>query len=348
KYDRRCCHLSTGEVQSKLASGLPHTVRLKMPDDYRFSFQDEIRGLVEMDSSQSDDQVIIKSDGFPTYHLAAVADDHYMKISHVIRGEEWLSSTPKHLWLYQCLGWEAPVWVHLPLILNPDRTKLSKRMNDVSVDSYIEKGYLKEALLNFIALLGWHTADDREIYSLEELCEEFSLNRVSKAGAVFDLTKLDWMNAHYLRSLPVETIVQRSGSFFSAAGLYAQSTEQMAKIISIARERCALLPDLVEYSKMFLEYNSLSAADQEYLISPEAQRVVQWFTEQLAGLDSIEKEACAEIVQRGLAELAIKAKAYYTPLRLALIRTAHGPDLPSIIDILGVPETLNRLHKAQI
>jgi len=152
KYDRRCLALSKAEVQEKLQRGEAHVIRLKMPDNHVFRFHDLIRGEVEMDATQSDDQVLMKSDGFPTYHLAAVVDDHHMKISHVIRGEEWLSSTPKHIWLNQCMGWEAPLWVHLPLILNTDRSKLSKRMNDVSVESYLQKGYLKEALLNFVAL----------------------------------------------------------------------------------------------------------------------------------------------------------------------------------------------------
>jgi len=169
KYDRRCLTLSQDEIEAKLKAGETYVIRLKMPDEHRFAFDDEVRGHVEIESSQSDDQVLIKSDGFPTYHLAATVDDHYMQISHVIRGEEWLSSTPKHLWLYECLGWQPPKWVHLPLILNTDRSKLSKRMNDVSVESYLDKGYLKEALLNFVALLGWHSADDRELYSLEDL-----------------------------------------------------------------------------------------------------------------------------------------------------------------------------------
>ena len=143
KYDRRCLALSQSEIRQKMANGEKYVIRLKMPDKHKFRFYDLIRGEVEMDSSQSDDQVLLKSDGFPTYHLASVVDDHFMQISHIIRGEEWLSSTPKHIYLYECLGWEIPQWVHLPLILNPDRTKLSKRMNDVSVDSYLLKGYLK-------------------------------------------------------------------------------------------------------------------------------------------------------------------------------------------------------------
>lgn len=348
KYDRRCLQLSPAEIEANLKAGKEYTLRLKMPDEHKFCFEDLVRGRVEMDSAQSDDQVIIKSDGFPTYHLAAVVDDHYMQITHVIRGEEWLSSTPKHIWLYQCLGWDAPAWVHLPLILNPDRSKLSKRMNDVSVESYLEKGYLKEALLNFIALLGWHAADDRELYTLAELCAEFSLERVSKAGAVFDLTKLDWMNGNYLRSLPLEVIAERSRDYFSAAGITIHDLDQFYKVLAIARERCTLLPELVDYSRMFYEYNPLGDADQQYLCSSSSQSVLSWFYNACSQDLPLNKEKVQDIVNRGMTELMIKGKNYYMPLRLALIRQAHGADLPAIIDILGDQETLDRLKNAQV
>ena len=165
-------------------------------------FEDVIRDRVEFDTSNIDDQVLIKSDGFPTYHLANVVDDHLMKITHVIRGEEWLSSTPKHILLYDFFGWEKPVFAHLPLLLNPDRSKLSKRQGDVAVEDYQLKGYLREALINFVALLGWNAGDDKEFYHINELIEKFSLERVNKAGAVFDIQKLNWLNAEHLRATP--------------------------------------------------------------------------------------------------------------------------------------------------
>jgi glutamyl/glutaminyl-tRNA synthetase len=245
-----------------------------------------------MDASQSDDQVIIKSDGFPTYHLAATVDDHYMQISHVIRGEEWLSSTPKHIWLYECLGWEAPRWVHLPLILNTYRSKLSKRMNDVSVQSYLQKGYLREALLNFVALLGWHGADDRELYSLEELCENFSLERVNKAGAVFDLVMLDWMNGQYLRSLPLETIAKRAEPWFQPSDIL--DYPRYLKIIEAARDRSTLLPDLAEYAKMFFCPDDLTESDAQFILTETSQKVLAWY--------SLELEATADISAENVAE----------------------------------------------
>lgn len=343
KYDRRCLALSKDEVQARLDSHESHVIRLKMPDKRKFIFDDVIRGRVEMDASQSDDQVIIKSDGFPTYHLAATVDDHYMQISHVIRGEEWLSSTPKHIWLYECLGWEAPRWVHLPLILNTDRSKLSKRMNDVSVQSYLQKGYLREALLNFVALLGWHGADDRELYSLEELCENFSLERVNKAGAVFDLVKLDWMNGQYLRSLPLETIAKRAEPWFQPKDVL--DYPRYLKIIEAARDRSTLLPDLAEYAKMFFCPDDLTESDAQFILIETSQKVLAWYSHALEATADISAENVAEITNRGIQELGIKGKNYYMPLRLALIGKQHGPDMPTTIGILGKEESLVRLRK---
>jgi len=343
KYDRRCLALSEAEVKQKIADGTPHVIRLKMPDNHRFAFDDIVRGHVEMDASQSDDQVLIKSDGFPTYHLAATVDDHYMAISHVIRGEEWLSSTPKHIWLYECFGWQAPIWVHLPLILNTDRSKLSKRMNDVSVESYLSRGYLKEALLNFIALLGWHSADDQEIYSLDELCEAFSLERVNKAGAIFDLTKLDWMNGQYMRGLPLELIADRARPYFAEAK--ARDEEQYLAIIAAARERCTLLPELAEYAKVFISSQD-PAPEELALLGEEASRkVLNWFYIHLPEIELNDAEAINALTKAGIAELGVKGKAFYTPLRLALIGQAHGPDLPSTFAILGREEALSRMKK---
>lgn len=346
KYDRRCLELKPEEIKQRLADGIPHVIRLRMPDDHMFRFHDLIRGQVEMDSSQSDDQVIIKSDGFPTYHLAAVVDDHYMKISHVIRGEEWLSSTPKHIWLYECLGWEAPLWVHLPLILNTDRSKLSKRMNDVSVDSYLEKGYLKEALLNFVALLGWHGADDREIYSLEELSTEFSLERVSKSGAVFDLTKLDWMNGWYLRNLPLADITAAAKPYFAKAGIAIAEDATLGKIVSAARERCTLLPEIADYSRMFLCPEPLSQENQEFLAKDTSAQVLRWFLERLPESTEVSADDLNSLVKEGMSELGLKGKDYYAPLRLALLGQPHGPELPVIFSILGMQEVRKRFGES--
>lgn len=194
-YDRKCCNLPDSEIKSQLDVQIPFVVRLKMPYE-TIKFKDIIRGNVQFDGKTIDDQILMKSDGMPTYHLANVVDDHLMEITHVIRGEEWLPSTPKHIALYNAFGWKAPQFAHIPLLLNEDRSKLSKRQGDVAVEEYIKKGYLREAIINFIVFLGWNPGDgeEREIFTLEELEDAFSLEKVHKAGAIFDLEKLDWFN----------------------------------------------------------------------------------------------------------------------------------------------------------
>ncbi|HQC58473.1 MAG TPA: glutamate--tRNA ligase [Candidatus Syntrophosphaera thermopropionivorans] len=345
KYDRRCLNLTPAEIEAKLAKGEPYVLRLKMPETRTFRFNDIIRGEVEMDSAQSDDQVLIKSDGYPTYHLASVVDDHYMDISYVIRGEEWLSSMPKHLWLYECFGWTPPQWVHLPLILNPDRTKLSKRMNDVAVEDYLERGYLKEAIINFVALLGWHSADNREIFSLEELCQEFTLERVNKSGAIFDLNKLNWMNGWYLRNLPLDTIVERSKPYFEKEHLAIPDTDKLTKIVATARERCTLLSDLVQYSKMFLCPQPLSTESLDFLKKEDSRKVLSWFQSHLPSGGDIDAEQLNQLVQQGIMDLGFKGKAFYKPLYLALLHQDHGPELPAIFSILGLKEVHHRIQE---
>lgn len=199
RYDGRCRELSSKDIAEKLESGAAYVIRQKIPAAKIVEFKDLIRGKVKFETKDIDDHVLMKSDGFPTYHLANVVDDHDMQISHVLRGEEWLPSTPRHLLLYEAFGYEPPNYAHLPLILNKDKSKLSKRHNDVSTQSYRDKGYLKEALLNFIALLGWNPGDNREIFSMDELIEAFSVERINKSGAVFDVEKLNWFNWQWRR-----------------------------------------------------------------------------------------------------------------------------------------------------
>jgi len=200
-YDRHCLKMSETEIQEKLNSNTPYVIRLKVPYDEPIKFTDLIRKKMYFDAHLIDDQILLKSDGFPTYHLANVIDDHYMNITHVIRGEEWLPSTPKHILLYKAFGWKTPEFAHIPLILNKDKTKLSKRQNDVNVEAYLEKGYLKPAILNFISFLGWHpgSGEETEIFSLQELIEKFSLDKVHKSGAIFDIEKFNWFNWQWRR-----------------------------------------------------------------------------------------------------------------------------------------------------
>jgi glutamyl-tRNA synthetase len=243
KYDRRALKLAPDEVKAKLAAGEPAVVRMKVPDSTVIGFDDIVRGRVEFSSDLIDDQILLKSDGYPTYHLANVVDDHLMGITHVIRGEEWLSSTPKHVLLYQFFGWELPQFAHLPLLLNPDKSKLSKRQGDVAVEDYRKKGYLKEALVNFVAFLGWNPGDEREVFTLEELVKEFSLERVGKSGAVFNIDKLDWMNFQHLRSKPEAEVLRMLKEYLAQSQFAGKQFEDayLLGIIGAMRERATFV-----------------------------------------------------------------------------------------------------------
>ncbi|MBN2018240.1 MAG: glutamate--tRNA ligase [Candidatus Cloacimonetes bacterium] len=342
-YDGACRNLSQEEVQEKLTQNIPHVIRLKIPKEGSTVFYDAVRERVEVDNAQVDDQVIIKSDGFPTYHLANVVDDHLMKISHVIRGEEWLISVPKHIFMYEALGWKVPKFVHLPLLLNPDKTKLSKRQGDVAVEDYLAKGYLPEALINFIALLGWHASEDREFYTMEELIKAFSLKRISKSGAVFDLEKLNWMNGSYLRSLDLEYIAEKAKPFFEKAGIDISDHEKYVRVVDNARKRVATIPEMIAHSDMFYRDLVFSDEDKQIISHEKARKLYSFWIEQLSTKENWAENEIKELVKETTQTVGVKGKDLYFPLRLALFGEVHGPDIPSLIDILGTKEAIARL-----
>ena len=348
KYDGTCRNLTPEEVQAKIDAGMPYVVRLKIPENRMFTFYDKIRGKVEIDSSLIDDQILLKTDGYPTYHLAAVVDDHLMEISHVIRGEEWLSSTPKHIYLYEVFGWKAPTWVHLPLILNTDKSKLSKRHGDFSVEGFMGKGYLKEALVNFIALLGWHPSSDEEIFNLGKMIEKFSFKRVNKAGAIFDNTKLDWMNSWYLRNLDMEYIAEVSEPFFIKVVKDISDKDKYRNIIKIGRDYAQTLVELAEWAKPFYFDLEFTKEDKEILNNENSQAVFKHYLERFSEKDVWTLDELKDLVKKSPKELNIKGKNYYFPLRLVFFGKTSGPGVGEIIEILGIEESKKRLQKALI
>jgi glutamyl-tRNA synthetase len=255
KYDKHCLHLSKEEIDNKLSSGIPKVVRLNVEQNHTIKFDDIIREHVEFESNNIDDQVLIKSDGYPTYHLANVVDDHLMKITHVIRGEEWLSSTPKHVLLYDAYEWERPIFAHLPLLLNPDRSKLSKRQGDVAVEDYRDKGFLKDALVNFVALLGWNAGDDKEFYYMDELVSNFALERVNKSGAVFDLQKLNWLNAEHLRKKTNQELLLLLKDEIQKSKFKSQNFPNnfLILIIEAMKERVSFVKEFIDTCTYFYE-----------------------------------------------------------------------------------------------
>ncbi len=349
KYDKHCLNLSKEEVEEKLSAGESYVVRLNVEPGQIVKIEDVVRGNVEFNTDNIDDQILIKSDGFPTYHLANVVDDHLMKITHVIRGEEWLSSTPKHVLLYDFLGWEKPVFAHLPLLLNPDKSKLSKRQGDVAVEDYRKKGYLKEALINFVALLGWNAGDDQEFFEMEELIRKFSLERVNKAGAVFNIEKLNWLNAEHIRHKNVDELLpllkeELQNSKFADKSF---SDEYLKLVLEAMHERITFVKDIVEKSFYFFERPT--SYDEKIIKKrwkDDTPQLLEKLIDEFEKLDNPNKEDF-EKAMRGLAEsLEIGVGKLIHPVRLALSGVGQGPGIFDLIFILGKEESIERIKIA--
>ena len=342
KYDRHCLKLDAAEARKGMETE-PHVIRMKVPNEEEVVFFDVVRERVAIRCEELDDQVLIKSDGFPTYHFANVVDDHLMGITHVLRGEEWLPSTPKHVLLYQFFNWKQPKFIHLPLLLNPDKSKLSKRQGDVAVEDYLKKGYLPETLINFVALLGWHPKNEQELFSLSNLEKEFSVKRINKSGAVFDIEKLKWMNGQYLKNLPIETIMNYAAPVFKSAGLETTDVRKFNAVIENARKRADTIPEMIEHSTPFYTELKFSGEDGNLLKNDSSQKVLIYFSEKLSGQSKWTEAEIKSFVNETAEATGVKGKDLYAPLRLALFGSHHGPDISLLIDILGVDTAVNRI-----
>ena len=352
-YDRRCRDLSQKERAGKEAEGITPVVRFKTPLGGQTRFQDLIWGEVVFQNDTLDDFVLLKSDGYPTYHLANVVDDHLMEISHILRAEEWLSSTPRHLLLYQALGFEPPQFAHLPMILGADRAKLSKRHGAMSITEYRERGYLPEAMVNFLALLGWSLDDKTEIIPRQELVSSFSLERISRTAAVFNRDKLDWMNGVYIRSLSVEDFTRRALPFLDR-GLPREvkrplSIEYVGRIMPLVQERARTLAEVAELAQFFfidqLEYATgwLVAKGMDQKSAIQALEAAKQGLEPLAVFDAESLEA----VLRPLAgELGLKTGQLFGTLRVAVTGRTAAPPLFQTMAVLGKERCLRRIGEA--
>lgn len=348
--------LSESKLKERLDAGETYVIRLNMPRTGVTSWVDLIRGKVEFQNELIDDQILMKSDGFPTYHFAVVVDDHHMGVTHVIRGEEWVSSVPKHIALYNAFGWELPTFGHLPLLVNEQKQKLSKRHGDVAVEDFKEKGYLPEALINFIAFLGWNPGDEREIMSLKELEAEFSMEKVGKSAAVFNYTKLDWYNKQYMMNLPIEDIVQRAIPFLINAGhlktgeLSGEELDQIQRIVSLEIGRAHTLKELAD-SLGFMFATTL-VYDPELLIWKKGTK--ESTTEHLQKLVSFLQEYTGKWEEMPLQESVmswIKENGWGNgdvlwPMRVALSGQKNSPGPFEIAAVLGKEKTLERITAA--
>lgn len=349
KYDKHCLNLSKDEVDKNLAAGIPKVVRLNVIPNQTIKFDDIVREHVEFESNNVDDQVLIKSDGYPTYHLANVVDDHLMKITHVIRGEEWLSSTPKHVLLYDSFDWERPIFAHLPLLLNPDRSKLSKRQGDVAVEDYRDKGFLKEALINFVALLGWNAGDDKEFYYMDELISSFSLERVNKAGAVFDFQKLNWLNAEHLRKKSNEELLSLMKDEIQNSKFKTQNYSDtfLNLIIEAMKERVSFVKEFIESCTYFYEpptdYEQKSI---EKNWNPETPAHLNRLRDEFTSFNNPSKEDFEHALAIVSEELNVGKGKLIHPLRLAVSGQSTGPGMFDLLFILGKDEVVKRIYTA--
>lgn len=328
RYDGHCKHAKRQTANGKREK---YVIRLNVPDDGVTTFHDEIRGTISFENALIDDQVLLKSDGYPTYHLGVVVDDHLMNITHVIRGEEWISSTPKHVLLYRFLGWNAPTYAHLPLLRNPDRSKLSKRKNPVWVSWYREQGFLPEAILNYLATMAWTHPEGKEIFSLDEMIKIFDLKRVQTTAPVFDLEKLRWMNGEYIRTYPLSEITPQ------VYALYGKKypREIIESVWPLVRDRIKTLKEFAPMAGFFVERPTSFERTPDAPLCTIARDALQnsaW------DHDAMEK-AIRDAAQRA----GVEARDVFMELRLAVTGRTVGPPLLESLEILGREETMRRI-----
>ena len=341
-YDGHCKSLAKEEVQRQLGDKVPYVVRLAMPDDGKISFEDQLRGILDFDCAQIDDQVLLKSDGFPTYHLANVVDDHLMGITHVIRAEEWVSSTPKHVELYKAFGWDEPEWIHLPLLRNKDKSKISKRKNPVSLSYYMRAGYLPNALLNFLALMGWNPGNDVEVFSLKEMVDQFEYKNIHLGDPVFDKDKLNWLNQQYLQKVDDETFVSiLRDEFFSSTYL--------KKLKPLMVERLVKFEDFFEKASFFFT-GSLDYSDLKVLPkgrdSKEFKKMLKGLVELLDDVYDWDAEHLKQTLDQYREEIEWKPKDYFMPIRMVTTGRKDSPPLVETLEVLGREVVRHRLREA--
>lgn len=331
RYDKYCLY-HVKDVQRRIEAGESYVIRLNVQSGRTISFQDIIRGEIKIESEQIDDQILLKSDGYPTYHLGVVVDDHLMKISHVIRAEEWISSTPKHILLYEAFGWELPLFAHLPILRNPDRSKLSKRKNPVWASWYLEQGYLPEAVLNFLALMGWSHPQGKEIFTLNEFIQTFELEDVKSVGPIFDIVKLTWMNQQYIQSMQDEDLIQRLKKFLSKSNI---SDTLLRKLLPLTKTRMETLRDFEKLtSHFFVEPDIKARSDKEKVIAEDLKN-------SLANVDLW----TAENILLALKDILKKYQIRMSVLYYVFTGEEKGLPLPESLEILGKEKTLFRLER---
>lgn len=351
-YTGKCRDLSEDECKRLEGEGRKPVLRFKVPKDKVLTVRDKVRGDVSFDCSGIGDFIIVKSDGIPTYNFAVVVDDHTMGITHVIRAEEHLSNTPPQVLLFEALGWPVPVYAHVSLILGKDRAKMSKRHGATSIQQYRDLGYLPEALVNFLALLGWSPGIEDEVFTLDQVKERFSLERVSKSPAVFDLEKLNWLNGYYIRHSPVERIAELAVPYLQRAGYLPEDVDD--KLMEKVRLVMMAVREYLEYMSQVPDYAGVFFNDPDY-DDPEAMAVLSReqvpvvfgaLRDKLAGVDTLDEDKAKALLKKLPKELGLGGKHVYQPLRVGLTGKTKGPELHHLLPALGGSKVIERLEKA--
>jgi len=346
-YDKHCLHLSKEEIEEKLAAGVPYVIRQNNPQTGTTTFEDEIYGTIEVDNAELDDMILIKSDGYPTYNFANVVDDHLMGITHVVRGNEYLSSSPKYNRLYEAFGWEVPVYVHCPLITNEEHQKLSKRSGHSSYEDLIDQGFLSEAVINFVALLGWSPADNREIFTLDELVKAFDYHHINKSPAVFDMTKLKWMNGEYMKAMDFDKFYEMAEPYIRKVVTKDYDLKKIAKLV---QSRIEIFPDIADHIDFFEElpeYDIAMYTHKKMKTNAETSLLV---LQEILPLLEVQEDYSNDALYAMLSDF-VKEKGYKNGYVLWPIRTAvSGKQMTpggatEIMEILGKEESLARIRK---
>lgn len=348
-YSGKCRHLTAEDRAAHEAAGRTHTIRFRVPEDRLLKFHDMIRGDMEFESNGSGDFVIVKSDGIPTYNFAVTIDDALMQITHVVRGEEHLSNTPRQLMIYEALGWTAPEFAHLPLILNETGKKLSKRDESIVqfIEQYAELGYLPEAINNFLALLGWSPGGEQEIFSLDELVEQFSFERVQKSGAVFDAGKLAWMNGQYIKSAELDRIVELAIPFLQKAGFIGAEYDRawVTELVALYKDGMNAVSEISELAALF--FADAVAYDEEeakaVLAEESVPTVLTAFRNKVSSMEDYSVDSIKAALKEVQKETGFKGKQLFMPVRVATTGEVHGRDLNITLYLLGREKVVNRL-----
>jgi glutamyl-tRNA synthetase len=349
KYPRTCLKRSKEEIEKLEKEGRKKAIRFKVPPG-KTEFFDLIHGKIEFDNSEIEDFVILRQDDFPTYQLACVVDDHLMEITHVIRGDDHIANTPKQILLYKAFGWEPPLFAHLPMILGPDKKRLSKRHGATSITEFKEEGFLPEAIFNFLALLGWSPGNNREIVSKEEMIKLFDIKKVNKRACIFEMNKLLWMNSEYIKKMEDEKLLEISLKFFEKKEWFdkEKSIETLRKIIPLFKTRIRTLKEFPEFSDYFFtrEYKYEKEGIDKYFIYPEVFEIIEEILSEIISLKDFNKINVEKIVREKAKENNVKTSFIIHPLRIILTGKQVGPGLFDIIEILGKEEVIFRIKRA--